>query len=165
MITQSELQKLLHYDPNTGLFTWRQHRYPIFIGKIVGRKHVRGYLEVRIKKKYYLLHRLAWIYVNGREPETIDHINGIKTDNRISNLRNCSQRENCQNLLPGKRNTSGYLGVHKDKKSGKFRAEIGVDNQNIYLGMFDTAEEASEAYLKAKAQYHTFNPILRPKHC
>lgn len=168
MITQNELINDLNYDKDTGLFTWK-HRsqdrfksYASFMrwngqyaGKTAGTDN-NGYIKININRQQYLAHRLAWLYVYGVFPdECVDHINGIGADNRLVNLRVGTQAQNKQNLRSAKVNNSiGYLGVAKTDY-GKFKASI----DHIHLGVFDTAEQAHECYLKFKREFHEFNTI------
>jgi len=106
-----------------------------------------------------LAHRMAWLYVYGVEPEKglhIDHINGIKIDNRIDNLRVVTVSGNVQNQRKARvDNThSGLLGSHWDKKSGKYNAVINVNKVRIFLGAFADPMEAHQAYLTAKRELH-----------
>ena len=146
---QSELKSLLLYDPETGIFTWLVGQDK---GKKAGFKHCRGYLQQKIKTKKYLSHRLAWLYVYGEMPSgEIDHINGIRDDNRIINLRECSASQNQWNCTAQKNNTSGFKGVCWNKRAGKWHAQIMINLNKKHLGYFATAEQAGAAY-QAKAK-------------
>lgn len=164
-LTQSRLKELLHYSPETGSFTaltatgWRGcHR----AGKIVGSlcAHNR-YIHVYAESVHYRAHRLAWFYMTGAWPkQQIDHINGNRADNRWSNLREASNSENQQNLKTAKKgNKSGYLGVAWHSTKRKWMTRIKVAGKAIYIGIYDTPEEAREAYLAAKAKLHPFGSI------
>jgi hypothetical protein len=158
-LTQDHLKSLLNYDPDTGEFTWLVTRGKATVGANAGAVNTHGYLQMCINQKLYRCHRLAWLYVYGEFPEKgIDHINGIKTDNRISNLRQANQAENMQNMSICKSNKSGFLGVYFDKDRKKYRARIGIARKEKYLGLYDTAELAFEAYKEAKRKLHSFNP-------
>jgi hypothetical protein len=115
-----------------------------------------GYWQIRLDQRTYLGHRLAWLHVHGRWPVgVIDHINGDRGDNRLSNLREVSQRTNTENQRKVIRGTaSGLLGVYPYGNQGRFTSKIKVGRENIHIGCFDTAEEAHEAYLTAKRQLH-----------
>jgi hypothetical protein len=102
---------------------------------------------------------LAWLYVYGKFPEEqLDHINRIKSDNRIVNLRLATNSENRQNIPIYKSNKSGVAGVHWSKKSGKWRAEITFGGRLIHIGFYDNLSDAAAARAAAKAKYHTFHP-------
>lgn len=163
-VTQEELKKLVHYDPDTGVFT-RLVRTSnrIKVGDVVGCSEPRhGYLVGHIKGDLYLMHRLAWMYVHGRFPENlIDHKNGIVWDNRISNLREASRGGNSQNLIKHKDNSSGYLGVYWSKAANKYVARICVKGKGYHLGCFVCPKEAYAAYRSAKENKHLFNPVPR----
>jgi hypothetical protein len=148
MLTQIELQKIIHYDSNTGLFTWikkNSGKYKQFAGWIES----KGYVEICISQKRLKAHRWAWFYVHGKLPEQIDHINGIKSDNRLCNLRLVNTKQNHENRGKQKNNTTGFKGV--TKRGNKFVAQITHNKKNIYIGIFESAELAGNAYNK-KAQ-------------
>ena len=158
MLTQEKLKEYLRYNPETGIFIWiKSTSNRIKLGGQVGNINTIGYRETKLLGERYLLHRLAFLYVNGEFPENhIDHINGIRDDNRISNLRDVTTHGNMQNMrVPTKRNTVGLLGVSYDKMRNKFKAQICVNSKNKLLGRFDTKEQAHEAYLIAKREFHS----------
>lgn len=162
-VTQDRLKSLYSYDEKTGVFVSRLY------GKPVGFVH-RGYLAVKLwhkgKERKFRLHQLVWLYVHGRWPDPmLDHINGDKTDNRLENLREVTNKQNSENRglyqtrsgLP----RSGCKGVHWVQLSGKWRASIGHNGKTIYLGLFDDPAKASEAYKKAAQSLHTHNERMR----
>jgi hypothetical protein len=158
MITQERLKELLHYDPETGVFTRRKSFGGMFAGSVVGSPDKDGYLQASIDYKKYKLHRLAWFYANGEFPlAQIDHINRDKSDNSLKNLRIATNAENGQNLPKRKSNKSGNTGVGWCQREGKWRARIGVNNKDISLGYYSTSEDAIAARTIAKAKYHTFH--------
>lgn len=163
MITQKELRDVVHYDSETGIFTRIKSPRTDRVGKVIGTKHPEGYLYARINGEMVGLHRMAWLYVYGREPiDRIDHINGDPSDNRISNLRECSHSQNMQNLRAAKNiNKSGLLGVSRAKNCtiNPWLAQIQVNMKKIYLGCFPTPEEAHAAYLAKKREIHEFSTI------
>jgi len=155
-ITAEYLRTIIIYDPETGLFRW-----PKKPAARVGWSDALGYIHVRIgRSKLYLAHRLAWLYVFGEWPEgVIDHINGHTSDNRISNLRVCTQQQNCQNRKPVWDRSSIRSGVSFDKRRKKFRAYITIGRKQMYLGRFGTAEEATEA--RKNAELKLFGEFAR----
>ncbi|WP_230078744.1 HNH endonuclease [Xanthomonas oryzae] len=158
-----EASKLLSYDSETGQLTWKVAKARrVKVGSVAGSPHSGGYLQVRVHGKQYLAHRLAWLLSTGNWPsQHLDHIDGCKTNNKIDNLRECSNAENHQNRGNNKNNTSGVTGVFWDKHAKKWKAQIKVDGKTIYLGLFNTLEEAAQARAAAKEKYHTFNPVDR----
>lgn len=154
-ITQSELMDLVTYSSITGLFHWKVGRGTnIKAGAEVGSWHSRGYRTACIKGRIYKCHRLAWLYVRGEwPPAEIDHINGIKHDNRIANLRPATRSENMQNMQkPKAGNKAGFRGVSASGR--RFMARIVVGGKELYLGTFAAPAEAHEAYLAAKELHH-----------
>lgn len=147
MITQTELQALLSYDAETGLFRRKvRSSNRIKEGEIAGSLDAKGYVCIRVSGKTYKAHRLAWLYVYGQMPTgEIDHINHSKADNRIENLRDVSKAVNQQNPKTIK-------GVQKDRS--RFRSQIRVNGKRINLGSFDTEQKARDAYLSAKRTFH-----------
>lgn len=158
-LTRDRLKELMHYDQETGVFTRlvTTNNRGAKAGDTAGSKSKNGYLFVSIGYKKYLLHRLAWLYVHGCWPEKdIDHINGIRTDNRIANLRDVSRSENLQNTRgPRANSSSGLLGVSFDKGRNKWTSQIMLDGKHIHLGRFDDKEKAHQEYLKAKRIHHS----------
>ena len=144
-ISQIELKELLDYNQETGVFTWRVSKSGNKgIGSIAG-TNWNGYNQIKVNCKKYLTHRLAWLYVHGEWPNVIDHINGIKDDNRIENLRNVTCRENQQNLTIHR--NGNLLGTTYDINLKKWRSQIHIKGYNVRLGSFDTKELAHKAYL------------------
>lgn len=165
ILTQDELKSKLHYNPDTGIFTHIPKKRNKRKTLIAGFKSSETYLCIGLQGKYYKLHRLAWLYVYGSFPSnSIDHINGIRDDNRICNLREATACENGQNIAKYSCNTTGYIGVSYYKKLQKFGANIQVNKTKVYIGLFFTAELAHEAYLEYKLKLHKFNPEIRHSH-
>lgn len=132
------------------------------IGSVAGAKDKSGYVIIGIKGRLYKAHRLAWLHFYGEWPSFhLDHINGITSDNRIFNLRQCDDFENMQNQGMSTKNKSGYMGVSFDKERCKWQASISVRGKSIGLGRFDCPEDAHRAYLNAKKSMHTFQPKIR----
>lgn len=142
------------YDQQTGLFSWKQKRQGAVDGKF-GSLEKTGYVRAKLLNKKYLAHRLAWFIVCKQWPQgQIDHVNGNRSDNRIANLRVVDQSGNSQNRRGKQRNNqSGYFGVHASGK--KWRAQIRIDRKLKHLGLFDTPELASMAYVEAKRSIHS----------
>lgn len=160
MVTLERLSSILSYDENTGLFTWRVRQGRCAKGVVAGSPNKDGHIKIRIDKKYYLAHRLAWLYVYGSFPDSsIDHINRSPSDNRITNLRLANMAENQQNRSVSRYSKSGATGVYFDKFGQKWRAHITVDGKTLYLGSFVSKEDAMKARQEAKKTYHKFNPV------
>lgn len=154
-LDSTTLREYLSYDPETGLFTWiKKPSSKTLLGAIAGTPTVYGYTQIGLFKQLYSAHRLAWFYQYGVWPtQNIDHINGIRTDNRIANLRDVSCGGNNQNQTRPQRDNP-YLGVHKFKGRDRWRAAISVNNNSIHIGSFATPEEARDAYVAAKRKLH-----------
>ena len=156
------IRGLLSYDPETGVFRWLKGGHGIVSGAAAGAIGGGGYLQFRIDGRKHYAHRLAWLYVYGRWPEDqIDHINGIRSDNRIANLREATRAENQQNRAIQRNSTSGAIGVNWHKRNKKWRAEIKKHGKRTHVGYFDSIEDAVAARIKAKAEIHTFQPFDR----
>ena len=154
-LTQSYLKSVLHYCPDTGVFT-RLAGQGARCGSIAGSLK-RGYYRMMIKGRVYTLHRLAFLYMTGDWPKQgVDHINGNPLDNRWENLRDVSQSENMRNASRSKRNASGVVGVAWDKEARKWRASI-YHGKTIHLGRHDDFFEAGCARKSAEVA-HGFHP-------
>ena len=164
-LTAEYVRSILDYNPETGVFKWkwrddvRRCDNARFAGKVAGVVQLDGYISIRINKRRYLAHRLAWLYVHGEWPaEQIDHIDGVPANNRIANLRLATNQENQRNVGLQKNNSTGIKGVHWHKRRGKFMAEIR-SGKRLYLGYFDTLAEAAAARTAAEIEY--FGPFRR----
>lgn len=150
-ITQAQLKAILHYDPESGIFTWIKPTHAkIHVGARAGSLMKDGYRRVRILGKSYAEHRLAFLYMTGEMPPEVDHDNRVRNDNRWKNLRAADSCKNKQNVPA--------FGATFNKSAGKWQAGITANRKWHYLGVFETAEEAQGAYKRAKAELHTFHP-------
>ena len=140
----------LRYDPETGKIYHRNPKHKKFLGVEAGSKHCCGYRQLVIDKKHYLAHRVAWFLTHKVWPEgDIDHIDGDRSNNRLSNIRQCSRTRNSQNAMSHKGN-SKYKGVwNSGRKTNPFQAHIQVFGARKYLGSFERELEAALAYDKA----------------
>ena len=155
-LTQEYLKTIFSYNPLNGNLTRLISTSNVVkVGGIAKSIGNHGYVGVWINGKNHLVHRLAWLYVYGVFPkDKLDHINNIKTDNRISNLRECSNIENLRNIGKYKNNKSGYRGVSWCKPRNKWQANAKLDGKQYYLGRFDSAEDASAAYESFAKEHH-----------
>lgn len=161
--TWEVVSELLTYDPSNGELRRKvRTSNRIQVGSLAGSVHSTGYIRVRVCGRTYAAHQLVWLLVYGVWPEKeIDHRNGIRSDNRLVNLRECSRAENHQNRAMRRDNSSGFIGVSWAKREAKWKACIGKGRKLRHLGYFDTAQAAHNAYLTAKNELHTFQP--RPR--
>lgn len=157
-LTLAELRERFTYNPDTGNFIYNKAVGTRSVGDFANHKNSRGYVIITINKRAYLAHRLAWYYVHGAWPKSwLDHINGIKDDNRIANLREVTPSENFQNQRKAhKDSATGVLGVFLDR--GIWRSKIQVNGKRIDLGRYPSPEQAKAAYREAKAKLHIQNP-------
>lgn len=156
-LTADQVRSLFNYDALTGDFSWKTlPRNSKSKKLIVGIKESLGYLRVKILGKKYTLHRVIWLWVYGSWPdEEVDHVNGIRDDNRLDNLRQSNRTMNNQNRhYAHSNNKLGLMGVYWNKQSSLYRASIQVNNHKIHLGSFRDPHQAHEAYLDAKRQIH-----------
>ena len=151
-LTAARLRELLSYDPDTGVFTRLVKRTTGGSGWA----DKQGYLQLCVGGKTYSAHRLAWLYMTGSWPVAdIDHINGVKHDNRFANLRDVPELINMQNIRsPNKNNACGLMGVHWRKDRQCWVAQVRINGKAKRCGAFKTPEEAHEAYLAIKRQHH-----------
>ena len=156
MLTQSQLKQYLSYNPETGLFyrlTSRTHNAKI--GDVAGCKDGQGYINIRVYGGRHKAHRLAWLYVYAEFPGSdLDHVNGIRTDNRISNLRIATRSENSLNTGLRSTNTSGFRGVSFNKKNNRWRVQAQYNGKKNHLGNFKSAEQASAVYEEFAKKHH-----------
>lgn len=162
-VSQSDLKRLLRYDPETGVFTWlvKPWKGRVNVGDTAGTVRPDGYVIIRIAQRRYRAHRLAFLYMTGEMPPSeVDHIDGNRGNNAWLNLRPAEPFENQQNKSIRRDNKSGYAGVSRYRNGG-WQAHIKLQGRNIYLGRFKTPEAARDAYNNAKSKMHTFAPEVR----
>jgi hypothetical protein len=161
-ITQQRLRERVKYDPVTGVFTWLPAPGRLKAGEPIGVTHAKGYLAVTLDGYKYLLHRLAWIYLNGSIPEglEIDHRDGRKDNNAISNLRLGTHAQNQGNMRGCRSDSkSGVQGVQWRSYNNKWVVRIMVAGKRKHIGSFSCKDEAHQAYLAAKRELHIFCTI------
>lgn len=145
----------LSYCPSTGRFMWTTAGFGVRVGQRGGTRTSYGYRQIRFCGRLVLEHRLAWMFVHGAEPAGyLDHVNGIKDDNRIANLRLATKSENGCNRGPTKFSKTGIKGVFWCPDKKRFAAQITIRGKRKSLGRFTTAEEAASAYARASAEHH-----------
>lgn len=157
MLTKERLDALLRYEPETGKFFWRVKRGPRSAGAEAGCIGVAGYIEIRVDGTLYYGHRLATLAVTGQHPSNVvDHINGVRADNRWRNLRQLDTARNNQNQREATRvSSTGALGVFKAQKKTKcYRVAVMLDRVQHHVGYFTDVETAKEAYAVAKRRLH-----------
>ncbi len=140
----------------TGEFIHLTNAGKDYLGKVAGSKDKRGYIRLAVdNNKHIQAHRAAFVYMEGRWPhEQVDHKNRNPSDNSWDNIRDSTNSTNRQNIGVQANNTTGFTGVHFVR--GRFIARIGINKTKVYLGSFETAEQAAEAYKIAKKKYHSF---------
>ena len=157
-----EVAKLFTYDRETGVLYWRirdrntiRHNY--VAGSSKGTRD--GYRRVRVNGKICQEHRVIMMLCFGHIPENaeIDHINHIRNDNRLVNLRFVTRGENLKNQSVSSKNTSGVTGVCFIKRLQKYVAQIKVNRKAIHLGYFETLEEAAAARAEANLKFNFNN--------
>lgn len=162
-LTATILRNALSYSPETGEFRWLvRSAYRVNVGDLAGANNGSGYVLIQLNGRKHKAHRLAWLHFYGEFPGgEIDHINGIRSDNRISNLRDVTKAHNQQNQRRAHKNkrSCARLGVGFYKANGKWRARINVCGKQRHLGFYESESEAYSAYLSAKAELHPFGAI------
>lgn len=161
-ITAEYVRAILHYNPETGVFTWRERAgmrpqwNARYAGKSSGNLSKKDKCwRIDIDDVAYLAHRLAWLYVTGEWPkDKIDHRDTNASNNRFKNLREATQAENACNTRRRSDNTSGLKSVGWHKQCSKWRARITKDGKEFHLGLFNNIEEAAAAYANAASEIH-----------
>lgn len=149
-LTAEELRSILSYDPETGIFRWLvSSARRIKVGDTAGSMREDGYWCVVINRYQYNAHRLAWLYMTGDWPAGhIDHDDLDKSNNRWENLRPATKSQNGANRRVLSNNTSGHKGVSWHVRLQKWQAYITVEGKRRHLGSFNSAQEASSAYMR-----------------
>lgn len=151
-ISVEDLREIVSYDQSTGDLRWKINSGVRRVGDLVKNHDKNGYNRLCYLGGYYFAHRVAWALHSGEWPsEMIDHVNGVKSDNRIDNLREATRSQNCVNRAPTStpRAKSGYFGVVAARAPGSWGAKLVVNRKRLYLGTFKTPEDAARAYDKS----------------
>ena len=148
------VNSLVKYCPETGNFYWLVSTGKRKVGDLAGGISENGYCRIKLDGIKYMAHRLAWAVTYGVFPDKeIDHRNGVRSDNRVVNLREADRSSNLQNLQSARvDNLLSTLGVHQ--KGSKFIAQLQVNGEKVFYGRYGSVEEASNAYQKAKKKHH-----------
>ncbi len=158
-LTQEKLKTVLHYNADTGEFTWLQRSKGRRKNGVAGWQSGKGYIAITLDYKKYRAHRLAWFWVHGEWPaDEIDHINGIRDDNRLANLRSVTKSENARNKRRYKKNKSGANGVSWYKPTGKWVAYLGLGGKRIHLGHFECKATAGYVAKHFRAKLGAYGP-------
>ncbi|MFW5447681.1 MAG: HNH endonuclease signature motif containing protein [Methylophagaceae bacterium] len=157
-MTQNELMNALHYNEVTGYFTWKvSNNNRIKIGDRAGYTSKRsGYTKIKINRKLYQAHRLAWLYIYGVSPtKEIDHIDHIRTNNSISNLREVTRQENSKNARIRSNNSSGVTGISWFKQTFRWHVQIhDLGGNSKHIGYYINFEDARKARKSAEQEYN-----------
>ncbi len=158
-LTAEKLRELLHYDPETGVFTRKVTTSSVAMkGEVAGNLASTGYLQLMVARTMYNAHRLAWLYVYGEWPKgQIDHIDRDRVNNRISNLRDATPKQNQQNRSKDHNNTSGHVGVRRHKNRPNWYVQIRHNYELIHLGTFEKLEDAVAARKAGELKYWGVN--------
>lgn len=150
------LHELLHYDPITGVFQWASGAQPHIVGRVAGSKTYRqGYIAITVDQRKIVAHRLAVGMMEGVMPKNqIDHINGIKDDNRIVNLRHATNSQNHCNTGLRSTNTSGVKNVYWNKQARKWTVSIRANGKQHIVGQFNEIDDAERAAIEFRTAMH-----------
>ena len=173
VIAPDLIRQLLDYDPETGVLTWRARTPDMFedgghsaahrcanwnaawAGKVAGRTGKNGYRQIAIFDRRYYSHRLAWVITTGAWPkDQIDHINSVRDDNRLANLREATQSQNSINVPVKRHNVSGLKGVSWHAKRREYASNIRANGVAKHLGWFKCPAAAHFAYLVEADKLH-----------
>jgi hypothetical protein len=146
--TFERVNELLTVNTASGVITWRKGQGRAAAGAVAGRIGVNGYRSLCIDRQHFSAHALVWFVATGDWPERIDHINGLRADNRIANLRLASAADNARNRTNWRHRK--LLGAHP-LPNGRYQGLLTADGEVFSLGSYDTEEEAHQAYVAARA--------------
>lgn len=181
-LTQQQFRELFSYDKDSGMLRWMPKKdgdlssarsvsswNTKYAGRLAGSKGAAGYLRVNVQGKKHFVHRVVWVMANGEIPTNmqIDHINHIRDDNRLQNLRLVTHQENNKNISLPRKSTGPTIGVIKNKRTGSWVAQIKVDGKKIHLATTKDMNEAIRIRAEANKKFgfhenHGANPPMIP---
>jgi hypothetical protein len=155
-LTSDRLRTVLSYDPETGILVWAiTLSARRLAGSEAGYVNDQGYRLIGVDGCVYRAHRLAWFYMTGSwPPDQIDHKNGIRDDNRWSNLRAATEQDNKANTRVSRNNKAGVKGVYWNRQRQKWAAKINPNRKQVHLGFFEQIGDAAAAYEAAARKYY-----------
>lgn len=170
-ITPEYLRQILDYAPDTGELKWLRRTPEMFggcaparcaewfnanmAGKPAGGIGHKGYRTLEISGRHFLASRVCWAITHGRwPPDQIDHINCIRSDDRLCNLREATAYQNARNKAAGSKNSTGVKGVHFERGKNKYVAQVKLDGRYVFRRRFKTINEAAAAYAEAARHHH-----------
>lgn len=162
-LTADELRSVLIYDSVSGEFSWT--KYPrkglsLRRGNHAGYLDPFGYVIIRVNRIPFKAHRLAWLWMTGAWPDNeLDHINHNRSDNRWTNLRQVTAKQNNENRLPSKKNKSGVCGVHWHPRDQRWQASIVHNYRRYHLGTFDVLQDAIDARHAGERKHFTHSQL------
>ncbi len=158
-------RRRLVYDPSSGDLAWAAVPENRFAGQTAGCRRASGYIQISLGGRVHRAHRLIWLMTYGSMPaDEIDHINGRRDDNRLSNLRAASHAENARNRCVSRTNRLGQRGVVFDARHGRYEANIYHLGKRIYLGRFATKTAAAAVYAdRARELFGDFHGLDRER--
>jgi len=161
-LTYERAAELLEYNPDTGALIWKKARPGCVRGALVGTRSSHGYTQIEVDYRLYKAHRVAWLLMTGGWPHfQIDHINGVRADNRWKNLRHATPLQNSRNRRPNANSKSGVTGVSWSEKTKRWHACLGLNNRTLHLGHHEKLEDAVAAREAAEREhYGEFAPSL-----
>jgi len=161
MIDQETVKKIFYYDAESGMLLWRNgNGRNVNPWQQANSLNSSGYYAVKIQNKSYRVHRLIWLYVNGKFPDgDIDHKNRIRNDNRLCNLRDVSRTDNAQNISLPKHNKSGHIGVSWIKSHNCWTVYVKVNKKNKWLGYYKNLDDAVAARKAGEKQYYNLPEV------
>jgi hypothetical protein len=161
MIDQETVKKIFHYDAESGMLLWRNgNGRNVKPWQQANSLNSSGYYAIKIQNKSYRVHRLIWLYVNGKFPDgDIDHKNRIRNDNRLCNLRDVSRTDNAQNISLPKHNKSGHIGVSWIKSHNCWTVYVKVNKKNKWLGYYKNLDAAIAARKAGEKQYYNLPEV------
>lgn len=149
-LTAEQVRAVLHYSPETGVLTWRVDTGTAKALDTAGVVGDHGYVLVGLRRRVYRAHRLAWLWVHGRWPTgSLDHVDGDRQNNRLSNLREATHTQNLQNSKRAREMASGLKGAYPTANGQTWTSRIRHNGRSVYLGCFSTPEAAHAAYRAA----------------
>lgn len=156
MTDQEWALTLFTYDTVTGQLRWKVRRGPLAPGDLAGSDNGLGYIRINFNGKLRLRSHLVWLIHTGKWPSLqLDHIDGESSNDRIENLREVTGIQNLRNQeRPRSTNTTGFRGVHRNQEGKPYRANLCIGRKQIFLGNFDSAEEAHEVYKAARLRLY-----------